>query len=84
MFHGLCQFAPDFCAFHWHIKSSTKWIKNDKTIDGVLGTRTRGGRMEGADKSTELWRHPTKVYTYIAFSKANILNEALEAIIVSK
>ena len=25
---------------------------------GVLGTWTRGGRMEGADESTELWRHP--------------------------
>ena len=25
-------------------------------MDGVLGTRTRGGRMEGADESTELWR----------------------------
>ena len=23
-----------------------------------LETRTRGGTMEGADKSTELWRHP--------------------------
>ena len=31
---------------------------NDKTVDGVLGTRTRGRRMEGADESTELWRHP--------------------------
>ena len=29
--------------------------------DGVLGTRTRGSRMEGADESTELWqRHPKK------------------------
>ena len=25
-------------------------------FDGVLGTRTRGGRMVGADESTELWR----------------------------
>ena len=30
----------------------------DKIVDGVLGTQTRGSRMEGADKSTELWRHP--------------------------
>ena len=30
----------------------------DKIVDGVLGTQTRGGRMEGADNSTELWRHP--------------------------
>ena len=34
--------------------------KLKKSIDGVLGTRTRGGRMEGADESTELWRHPIK------------------------
>ena len=31
-----------------------KW----RSIDWVLGTRTRGGRMEDADESTELWRHP--------------------------
>ena len=24
----------------------------------MLGSRTQGGRMEGADESTELWRHP--------------------------
>ena len=29
-----------------------------KYKDGVLGTRTRGGWMEGADEFTELWRHP--------------------------
>ena len=28
---------------------------NDKSVDGVVGTRTLGGRMVGADKSTELW-----------------------------
>ena len=32
---------------------------NDKGVDGVLGTQTHGGRMVGADKSTELWRHTT-------------------------
>ena len=31
-------------------------LKLDKSIDGVLGIRTRGGRMEDADESTEL-RH---------------------------
>ena len=38
------------------------WLKSiliDKGIDGVLGTRTWGSRMEGANKSTELWRHPS-------------------------
>ena len=24
----------------------------------MLGIQTRGGRMAGADESTELWRHP--------------------------
>ena len=24
----------------------------------MLGSRTQGGRMEGADESTELWWHP--------------------------
>ena len=31
---------------------------NDKSVDGVLGTQTGGGRMVGTDESTELWRHP--------------------------
>ena len=39
-------------------KYSTNLIINDKSLDGVLGTRTRGGRMVGADESTELWRQP--------------------------
>ena len=33
-----------------------KSIQIDKSIDGVLGTWTWGGRMEGADESTEPWR----------------------------
>ena len=31
-----------------------------KSVDGVLGTQTWGGRMVGTDESTELWRHPQK------------------------
>ena len=26
----------------------------DKSVDGVLGTRTQDGRMEGADESTKV------------------------------
>ena len=33
-------------------------IQIEKSIDGVLGIRTRGRRMVGADKTTELWRPP--------------------------
>ena len=47
-----------FISFFSHDKYSTNLTINDKSIDGVLGTRTRGGRMVGADESTELWRHP--------------------------
>ena len=28
----------------------------EKNLDGVLGIRTEGRRMVGADKTTELWR----------------------------
>ena len=31
---------------------------NYKSLDGVLGTQTQGGRMVGAEESAELWRHP--------------------------
>ena len=29
-----------------------------KSLDGVLGIRTRGRRMVGTDETTELWRPP--------------------------
>ena len=45
-------------SFFSHDKHSTNLTINDKSIDGVLGTRTPGGRMVGADESTQLWRHP--------------------------
>ena len=54
-----------FCLFFIlvfsHEKCSTNLTINDKSMDGVLGSRTRGGRIVGADKSTELSWHPTKV-----------------------
>ena len=48
-----------FCllSFFSHDKYSTNTI-NDKSVDGLLGTRTQCGRMVGANESTELWRHP--------------------------
>ena len=35
-----------------------------KSIDGLHWTRTRGGRMLGADESHELWRHPYTNFFY--------------------
>ena len=46
------QTRPLFRSFH---KFDYKW---NKSLDGLLGIRTRGGSMIGADKSTELWRQP--------------------------
>ena len=46
-----------FRSFHIPIQMTNiqfEQYKLKKSIDGVLGTRTRGGRMEGADESTEL------------------------------
>ena len=37
-------------------------IQIQKSIDGVLGIWTRGGRMEGTNESTELRRHPKKIF----------------------
>ena len=42
-------------------KYSTHTI-NDKSVDGVLGTRTQGSNMVGTDKSTELWWNPCNPY----------------------
>ena len=39
--------------FFSHDKQNT----SEKSVDGVLGSQTRGGRMAGADESTELCRH---------------------------
>ena len=44
--------------FFSHDKYSTNFTIIYKRVDGVLGTRTRGSRMVGADESTELWRQP--------------------------
>ena len=41
---------------HGMDKHSTNLTINEKSVDGMLGSR--GGRMEGADESTELRRHP--------------------------
>ena len=42
-----------FCPFPITIS-----IQIEKSVDGVLGIRTRGRRMVGADETTELWRPP--------------------------
>ena len=52
-----------FVYFHSFITCKDKYftnstILNAKNVDGVLRSRTRGGRMENVDKSNELWWQP--------------------------
>ena len=50
-----------FCPFL--ITISIKQI--EKRVDGVLGIRTRGRRMVGADETMELWRPPKGPLCYM-------------------
>ena len=58
------QTRPLFVYFLFFSQYKDKYWTNltlyDKSVDGVLGTRTWGGRMEGVDDSTELWRQPLR------------------------
>ena len=49
-----------FCLFSSFSQHNGKYSTNltIKSVDGVLDTQTRDGRMVGADESTELWRLP--------------------------
>ena len=66
-----------FCLFFFFSqdKYSTNLTISDKSIYGLLGTRTCGSRMAGADESTEVWRHPTSrlnIFTSLFISKKQI------------
>ena len=67
---------PDlFCLFLFF--SHDKYSTNTTNEKSVLGTRTWGGRIVGADESTELWWHPlnnifkltTETYSSIVMSE---------------
>ena len=60
--------------------NDTIQIRIEKSLDGVLGTRTRGGMMEGADESTELLRHPIA----ILFTRNGFFNKDEEHFIRDK
>ena len=50
--------SASFC-FYFRSFLATISIQTEKSIDGVLGIRTWGRRMVGADETTELWRPPS-------------------------
>ena len=57
-----------FCLFSFFSQYKDKYSTNltiiYKNIDCVLGSQTRGSRMEGTDESTELWRHPKDLFLF--------------------
>ena len=72
------QSRPLFVYFRSFLVTISTQI--EKSIDGMLGIRTRGRRMEGADESTELWRPPLVV----VFHARKIFNIMKRASILSK
>ena len=57
IFFKMGQSLPLFVYFRYFLDTFSI-IQIEKSVDGVLGIRTRGCRMVGADKTTELWRPP--------------------------
>ena len=75
------QTRPLFVYFRFmsHIARTNLTI-NYKSIDGDTGSRTWGGRMEGADESTELRRHQCSyslsIFRFLAISSVHIFQTA--------
>ena len=67
-----------FCFFsffpHCKAKYSTTVTLNYVRLDEVLGTRTRGGRMEGANESTEPCWHPKTRECFLTSISRTVLN----------
>ena len=49
-----------FFVYFCYFLDTISIIQIEKSVDGVLGIRTRGHRMVGTDETTELWRPPKK------------------------
>ena len=49
------QSRPLFVYFHYFL-DTISIIQIEKSLDNVLGIRTRGRRMVGADETMELWQ----------------------------
>ena len=49
---------PGFFVYFHYFLGTISIIQIEKCLDGVLGIRTLGRRMVGAEETTELWRPP--------------------------
>ena len=65
---SFCLFSHDKCSKNLAINEG-RWY---------AWTRTRGGRMVGADESTELWCHPHYGYEQILVSTENLSFTGIE------
>ena len=89
------QTRPLFVYFpSFQMTNKPQILINDKSLDGVLRTRTRGTKMVGTDKSTELWLHqfnyyfrfpkrPTPISTFY-FGKADLLTQVQNTLSLDK
>ena len=67
--HGLFLFIFVLFTIQWLIYHKFDYKRN-KSLDGLLGIQTWGGRMVGADGSTELWQHPSSCFVCEGFWKS--------------
>ena len=70
-----------------HFLVTISVIQTEKSIDGMLGIRTRGRRMVGADVTTELWRPPRSLFLLITtvvvlVSRLHALRERLDILLL--
>ena len=67
------QSRPLLVYFHYFL-TTISLIQIEKSIDGVLGIQTRGCRLVGADKTTELWWPPWQKFALANSKFSQILN----------
>ena len=60
--YGPIPASFSFIFVHFHI---TNQLQIEKSVDGVLGIRTRGRSMVGANKTTELWWPPARILYWV-------------------
>ena len=71
-FFKMGQSRPLFVYFCYFL-DTISIIQIEKNINGVVGIQTRGRRMVGADKTTELWRTPNILFFYLDMSYCDFL-----------
>ena len=77
------QSRPLFVYFRYFF-DTISIIQIEKSVDGVLRTRTQGRRMVGTDETMELWRPPIYGLLLLPYSQSlmtgNFLNFSYETV----